>query len=138
MALNKLKIATALFLVLALLAVSATLYPSAASPQTGGSAGGGDTAKKGQADKPHGQPGDKSQGGSSATLHLPAVIVDEVDFKHRTISVTVLDDPAAAPADKATRLVNLRVDKHVEIFVNNEMVPLGGLKPGIGGQDDRG
>jgi hypothetical protein len=153
---TKLKIATALFLVLALLALGATLYPSAASPQTGGPAppppqvGGGSSKSSDQ--PPTGQPG-SNKDAAPAALDLPAVVVDEVDLKYKTISVTIIEGLSSSSStsssttsgatgtgssiggsvnpDKPAKLVNLPVDKHVEIYVNNQIVPLGGLKPGM-------
>src|SRR5262249_60895521 len=73
MLLSKLKIATALFLVLALLAVGATFYPTSASPHAGGSsaASGGTAPKNTQADKP--AAGAQPQTAPAAPPQLPAV-----------------------------------------------------------------
>jgi RNA polymerase sigma factor (sigma-70 family) len=147
MFLTQLKIASAVVLVLALLAMGATFFPSAASPQTGGTGTavakepaqtGGSAAKK-PVDPATGQLGDKStekpKAAEPVTVTIPQVVIDEVDLKHKTISVTVVRgqtaDSGTSSGGPPTRLVNLPVDKHVEIFVKNEVVPLGGLKPGM-------
>jgi RNA polymerase sigma factor (sigma-70 family) len=156
MFLTQLKIASAVVLVLALLAIGATFCPSAASPQTGGSGAtpapqpaqtGGSTAKK-PVDPASGQSADeesrqKSKAAEPITITIPQVVIDEVDLKYKTISVTIVrgqtttgsqgvgSSSGTSSAGPPTRLVNLPVDKHVEIVVNNEVVPLGGLKPGM-------
>ena len=158
MILTKLKIATALFLVLALLAVGATLYEAPAAPQTSSAREQVTPPKKAQSDtgttgKPNpGITGSQAPIAPPVTLRLPAVVIDEVDFKHKTISVTIVEvqtgsssstsssngasgstsgTTSSGASGKATKLVNLPVHKNVEIVVNNETVPLGGLKPGM-------
>ena len=156
MFLSQLKIASAIVLVLALLALGATFCPSAASPQTGGTGTtptpqpaqtSGSAAKK-PVDPTSGQPpGDKSTEKAKAaepvTITIPQVVIDEVDLKYKTISVTIVRSQTSAGSQGVgsssgtssggppTKLVNLPVDKHVEIVVNNEVVPLGGLKPAM-------
>jgi RNA polymerase sigma factor (sigma-70 family) len=171
MFMTKLKLATVLFLVLALLGLGAAWLPSAASPQTttpqgstGGSSvqvdpapktGGSSAAKTGgssvQVDpapktgttaRPEQPKSDKDV--APASITVPDVIVDEVDLKHKTISVTLASGSSTASGTtgagsgtsgstsaKPTRIIDLPVDKHVEIIVNREVVPLGGLKVGM-------
>jgi RNA polymerase sigma factor (sigma-70 family) len=155
MFLTKLKIATALFLVLALVALGATLYPGAASPQSPPpqNYGGGNQSRTAQPGKDKDKDKDSSQPKdvAPAVLDLPAVVVDEVDLKYKTVSVTIVEgltsssttttsgtagnggntSSSSGNSEKPTKLVNLPVDKHVEIHVNNQIVPLGSLKVGM-------
>jgi RNA polymerase sigma factor (sigma-70 family) len=162
MFLTQLKIASAVVLVLALLALGAAFYPSVASPQTGGTGTtpapqaaqtGGSSAKK-PVDATSRQPAGEGEGDKSSqkaktaeptTITIPEVVVDEVDLKYKTISVTIVrsqtttgsqgggssSGTSSSSGGPPTKFVNLPVDKHVEIVVNNEVVPLGGLKPGM-------
>jgi RNA polymerase sigma factor (sigma-70 family) len=153
MFMSKLKIATALFLVLALVALSASLYPTPASPQQYGGGYSG-LPKKADVDKPAtdqpGKTGEQQKVAAPVSIELPAVVIDEVDLKYKTISVTIFEgltaktgtsstsgsggstsDTSSGSSDKPTKLVNLPVDKHVEIYVDRQIVPLGGLKPGM-------
>jgi RNA polymerase sigma factor (sigma-70 family) len=161
MFLTKLKIATALFLVLALVALGATLYPSAAQTGGGGIApppkvGGGTKSDQPGTSQPGStKDGSQPKDAAPAVLDLPAVVVDEVDLKYKTISVTIVEgltgggatggstttsgtagnggstSGSSGSSEKPTKLVNLPVDKHVEIHVNNQIVPLGSLKVGM-------
>jgi hypothetical protein len=141
MLMTKLKLAAAFFLVLVLLAIAATWYPTSASPQV-------TPPRKVQADtppsdQPSGKGNEQIKAAAPVTLELPAVVVDEVDLKYKTISVTIVEETTArsgtssssAEADTSSplraKLINVPVDKHVEIYIDKRIVPLGGLKPGM-------
>jgi RNA polymerase sigma factor (sigma-70 family) len=149
MLMTKLKIAVALCVALAVLAVVAA-YPSSASPQNQNNGGGASPQilppLKAE-DKTDGAKKDEqAKAAAPVTLELPAVVIDEVDLKYKTISVTIAQSASTSSsggsdtssasgsstsAGKPLQLVNLPLDKHAEIFVDKKMVPLGSLKPGM-------
>jgi RNA polymerase sigma factor (sigma-70 family) len=154
MLMTKLKIAMALFLVLSFFAVAATIYPTSASPQATPppqrERPKDDKAPPDQAREP--KSSDQRKGAAPVTLELPAVVIDEVDLKYKTISVTIVDglgprsgtssssgttgrggssSSSTSTSDKPAKLVDLPVDKNVEIYVDNKIVPLGSLKTGM-------
>jgi hypothetical protein len=89
--------------------------------------------------------------GFTASINLPLVVVNDVDLKYKTISVTVQGQSGASSGsstsstignssssssavsslDRPTKLVDLPVYKRAEIIVDNKAVPLGALKPGM-------
>jgi RNA polymerase sigma factor (sigma-70 family) len=149
MFMTKVKVAAAFLLVLTLLAFAATWYPTSASPQV-------TPPRKAQTGPPPpdqlgGNRAEQTKATAPVTLELPAVVVDEVDLKYKTISVTIVEEATgrwgtssssgtagtgsssstSTDTGKPAKLVNVPVDKHVEIYIDKRLVPLGSLKPGM-------